>query len=96
MVRHGRVGVMRHGETYDITFARNDWSGSMAPCTVFDRKSLVWFLLSKLHIEMGTLKNLLVQLDEAGVARTGNMELDDESRLRYGMVAPTEGVRCFL
>ncbi len=65
----------------------------MAPCTVFSRDSLVWFLLDKVRVVPYALKELLAQVNAEGSGHIENVALSDEFRLRYGMVAPAEGIR---
>ena len=93
MVRYGAVGVLRCGEKYDITFARYDWSGVMAACTVFSRDSLQWFLLNKIRLVPYAVQELLAQVDAEGSGCVENVALSDEFRLRCGLVAPAEGIR---
>ncbi len=92
MVRYGELGVLKCSGRYDITFARNDWSGVMAPCTVFSRDVLAWFLTEKVRLRQHAVEELLGLIDTQSSGHLGNVPMSDEFRLRYGMVAPAESL----
>jgi len=92
MLRHGGVEVLRYGSKYDVAFARYDWGGVLAPCTVSSRDALARFLLTKIGIRQQEIESLLAEVDAHGSAHVEDVVLSDELRLRYGMVAPTEEI----
>src|SRR5260370_37599480 len=92
MVRYGELGVLKCSGRYDITFARNDCSGVMAPCTVFSRDVLAWFLTEKVRLRQHAVEELLGLIDTQSSGHLGNVPINDEIRLRFGIVAPAESL----
>lgn len=89
MLREGSIEILRYGETFDVMFARNDWSGVMSPRKPSGREALVTFLRNSLRFTPNSVEGAKSQLDSKGSAHLPRVLLTDEDRLDLGLVART-------
>ena len=97
MIREGSLDIIQEDPsaapehaTYTLLFARNDYGGALATRKIFGRAALLRILKDEINLTDHALNDALEQFTKKKTASLPHVRLDDEVRLRLGLINPNE------